>query len=127
VAQRIAFALCAALGGFLLWRMLYPEAGDPKSIEYVLWRHGMNPSMDLDAVFRGMTSDSSRFDLVSGLTKEQLTKKFGYLRDGNSGVGECISYAMLRYGATEAFGLRNSIWIVALKDGKAVELFMCKG
>jgi len=74
-----------------------------------------------------MTSDSSRFDLVSGLTKEQLTKKFGYLRDADSGVGGCISYAMLRYGGNEGFGLRNSIWVVALKDGKVVALVICKG
>jgi hypothetical protein len=126
--KRLAFAVFfGTLGGLLLWRRLYPEAGDPKSIDYVMWRHGLNPGMSLDAVFRGMTSDSSRFDLVSGLTKEQLTRKFGYLRGGDSAVGGCISYAVLRYKGTEGFGLRDSIWVVALKDGKAVGLLICKG
>jgi hypothetical protein len=130
VVIRAAFGLFFGLvGGLLLWRVLYPEAGDPESIEYVMWRHGLNPNMDLDAVFRGMTSDSSRFELVSGLTKEQLTRKFGSLRDRNAwpGVGSCGSNAMIRSGATEAFGLRTSIWVVALKDGKAVALVICKG
>jgi hypothetical protein len=126
--KRFGFAVfLAALGALLLWRRLYPEAGDPKSIEYVMWEHGLNPNMNFDAVFRGMTSDSSRFDVVSGLTKEQLTRKFGYLRGGDSAVGGCISYAEPRYHATEAYGLRNSIWVVALKDNKPLAMFLCKG
>lgn len=113
----VAFIAVCGILGILAWRLLYPEAGDPKSIDYVLWRHGLNPKMDLQAVFRGMTSDPAAFELVRGLSKEQLARKFGVLRGNGRACGT----------QGETYFLGNSIWFVTLENGRPIGLTMCKG
>jgi hypothetical protein len=69
-----------SFGIFVAWVELYPEDQDPKNIEYVLWTHGLNQSMNLDHAIAGMTHDRWPVRLVKGMSKEQLKKRFGNIR-----------------------------------------------
>ncbi len=46
-----------SFGMFVAWIVLYPEDQDPKNIDYVLWKHGLNQNMNLDHAIAGMTHD----------------------------------------------------------------------
>jgi len=76
--------------------------------------------MNLDDALDAMVGDSYAHSdrLVVGLTKDQITKRFGYLRPACSS-----SFPP----GSEAFSLRRSIWMVTFKDGIAVKLNLCKG
>lgn len=78
---------------------------------------------------------------MQGLTKEQLKARFGYIRT----LGEVTPYYQACYftpgvftegnavraeiaaKSEDAFFLRDSPWMVVMKNGKAVELVLCKG
>jgi hypothetical protein len=134
---RITFALffvtvgallsCAA---FLFWLRNYPNADDPKNIDYVLWKHGLNENMNLDAALRAMTHDSSPVQRVAGLSDEELRRRFGYIRtpDSTSHIGGCYSAESLRHPrADKVVSLRDSLWTVTLENGRAVDIVLCKG
>jgi len=114
-------AVAAALACVLFaWVKMYPNGDDPKNIRYVLWAHGLKPSINLDDAVDAMAHDSHAHTrlLVLGLTKEQITRRFGYIRPA------CSSFVP---SGSETFSLRHSIWVVTLKDGIAVDLRLCKG
>jgi len=121
---------------FIEWVKLYPYDYDPKNIEYVLWKHGLNQNMNLDHALGGMTHDSWAVKLVLGKTKGQLTERFGTIRTYDQArpydqycanfpdsVGELGIHAK----GKEVVMLRDSDWLVILDKGKAVDLVLCKG
>jgi hypothetical protein len=84
---RIAFAaFCVGLGvvlslGVLItWVETYPDVVDPKNIDYVLWKHGLNSNMNIDSALVAMSHDVWPVRQVQGLTREQLKNRFGYTR-----------------------------------------------
>lgn len=131
-----ALGVLLSLASFLFWVTAYPEDYDPKNIDYVLWKHGLNENMNLDHAVGGMTHDTWAVRLVSGLTVDQLRSRFGFVRT----LKEARPYDQLCYTQPSAIGqngvhveskdvlfLRNSDWMVILDQGKAVGLVLCKG
>ena len=96
---------------FLYWVTAYPEDYDPKSIGYVLWRHGLNQNMNLDHAVGGMTHDTWAVRFVSGLTVDQLKSRFGFTRT----LSEARPYDQLCYTQGDAIG-ENGVH----PDGKEV-------
>lgn len=128
IAVGVALSGC----GFLFWLTQYPNADDPKNIDYVLWKHGLNANMNLDAALKAMTHDSRPVHRVAGLSKRQLQDRFGYIRSNNETTpcGEpkdLLGIFGAYSGADEAVTLRDSSWVVLLKNGIAVDLHLCKG
>lgn len=140
--RRVVFALFfIAVGVVLVWLGAYPDEGDPRNIQYVLWKNGLNKNMDLDNALFAMVRDVSRERQVQGLTKDQLKARFGYVRT----LAEvtpyyracCFSPGVFSQGdagraeiaakSEDAFFLRDSPWMVVMKNGKAVDLVLCKG
>lgn len=140
--RRVVLALfLLAVGVVLVWLGAYPDEGDPRNIQYVLWKHGLNKNMDLDNALFAMVRDVSRERQVQGLTKDQLKARFGYVRtlaevtpyyracyfspgvfsQGDAGRAEIAAKS------EDAFFLRDSPWMVVMKNGKAVDLVLCKG
>jgi hypothetical protein len=117
---------------FLFWLKAYPNADDPKNIDYELWKHGLNGNMNLDAALRAMTHDHWPVQRVAGLSKKQLQERFGYIRsfDETTPCGhpkDEVERLGGHPGADEVVTLRDSNWMVLLKDGIAVDLRICKG
>ena len=141
--KRIAFALffvvvgvILSLGAFVVWLGTYPDNVDPKNIYYVLWKHGLNNNMNLDHALGAMIGDSRRASQVLGLTEDQLKARFGYVRT----LEEVTPYYRACYStpgggaraekgskSEDAVFLRDSPWMVVMKNRTAVELVLCKG
>jgi len=140
--RRVVFALfIIAVVVVLVWLGAYPDKGDPRNIRYVLWKHGLNKNMDLDDALFAMVGDVRRERQVQGLTKGQLKARFGYVRT----LAEVTSYyracyfspgvftqgdagrAEIAAKSEDAFFLRDSPWMVVMKNGKAADLVLCKG
>lgn len=128
--------MAAASVAVFLWLRIYPEPYDPKNLGYVLWKHGMNRHMDLDAATAGMTHDTWAVNIVKGMTKDELNARFGYIRtlpearpylqlcpSVNGTVGELG----VKPQGKEVVFLRDDAWMVILDNGKAVDLVLCKG
>jgi hypothetical protein len=146
--KRIVFAVFFVAVGVALsfsvlvaWLETYPDDVDPKNIYYELWKHGLNNNMNIDSALGAMSHDVWPVRHVEGLTKDQLKSRFGYIRT----LREVTPYYQACYftpgvftpgnaGRTEvatksedAFFLRDSPWMVVMKNGKAVDLVLCKG
>jgi hypothetical protein len=125
---------------FYTWLGTYPDDVDPKNIYYVLWKHGLNNNMNLDSALAAMSHDVSPAKRVEGLTKDQLKARFGYLRtlvDVTPYYQACyftpgvftlgnVDRAELAAKSEDALFLRDSPWMVVMKNGKAVDLVLCK-
>ena len=114
----------------------YPDNVDPKNIYYVLWKHGLNNNMNLDSALAAMSHDVWPVREVQGLTRDQLKARFGYILS----LQETTPYLQGCYSAPGSAGraetqgdsndvafLRDSPWMVVVKNGKAVDLILCKG
>ena len=140
--KRVLLVIFGALLGLLLsyayfihWVKTYPEGYDPKNIDYVLWKQGLNRNMNLDNAVGAMTHDTWAVRLVKGQSVEELRTRFGFVRTldearpylqlcyNNGSVGERGIHAA---GKKVVF-LRDSAWMVILDEGKAVDLVLCKG
>ena len=123
------------------WLGIYPDDGDPKNLYYVLWKHGLNHSMNLDSALGAMSHDVWPVRRVEGLTKDQLKGRFGYIRTlaevtpyyqacyftpGVFTLGN-VTRAEIAAKSEDAFFLRDSPWMVVMKNGKVVDLVFCKG
>jgi hypothetical protein len=122
VALVVAFSIVVVIVGTLT----YPE-GDPKSIKYVLWKHGLY-RMDLDTASDTMIGDGSREKLVLGKTKAKLREKFGYL----STLSEVSSYLRGCYQdsgwkGTDVLFIRKSPWMIVFNGDEATKLVLIKG
>jgi hypothetical protein len=129
--RRIVFALLFVLVGVLLsfgvlvtWLATYPDDVDPKNIYYVLWKHGLNNNMNIDSALVAMSHDVWSEKRVQGLTTDQLKTRFGDIRT----LEQASPYLRGCQGENKdvAF-LRDSPWMVVMKNGKAVNLILCKG
>jgi hypothetical protein len=123
-------------GLFIGWVKRYPLDYDPKNIEYVLWKHGMNQNMNLDHAVEGMIHDTWAVKLVKGKTKEQLIQQFGNIRTYSQARSydqycatfpETVGQLGVHSRGKEVVMLRDSDWLVILDQGKAVDLVLCKG
>ena len=76
----VAVGVVLSFGVLVVWLGTYPDNVDPKNIYYVLWKHKLNNSMNLDDALRAMIGDTSRLRQVQGLTRDQLKTRFGYIR-----------------------------------------------
>ena len=146
--RQIAFATFFTGAGVMLtllvlyrWLNAYPANVDPKNIYYVLWKHGLNTNINLDSALAAMSHDTWAIRRVEGLTKDELKARFGYIRT----PGEVAPYYQACYFTPgtftpgdadraaiaaeneNAFFLRDSPWMVVMKNGKTVDLVMCKG
>jgi hypothetical protein len=136
----IGVGVILSLGGLITWMGTYPDDTDPKNIYYVLWKHGLNNNMNLDSALAAMSHDVWPRRQVQGLSKEQLQARFGFIRT----LGEVTPYYQACYftpGAftlgnvgraeiaaksEDAFFLRDSPWMVVMKNGRAADLVLCK-
>jgi len=145
--RRITFAAFFAGVGVILtllvfytWLGIYPDDVDPKNI-YVLWKHGLNNNMNLDSALAAMSHDVWPVRRVEGLTKDQLKTRFVYIltlvevtpyyqacyfTPGAFALGN-VGRAEIAAKSEDAFFLRDSPWMVVMKNGKAVDLVLCKG
>lgn len=123
-ASALIVAFCIAV--VIVWTLTYPE-GDPKSIKYVLWKHGLY-RMDFDTASGTMIGDASREKLVLGKTKARLREKFGYL----STLSEASPYLRGCYQDSSWKGkdvlfIRESPWMIVFNGDEATELVLIKG
>lgn len=141
--RRIAFAVffvgvgvILSFGMLGLWLGTYPDDVDPKNIYYVLWKHGLNNNMNLDSALAAMSHDVWPVRRVQGLTKDQLKARFGHIRslqDATPYLQGCYSTpgsagrAETQGNSEDVAFLRDSPWMVVMKNGKAVDLILCKG
>lgn len=141
--RRIAFGLffvavgvMLSFGALVAWMGTYPDNVDRKNIYYVLWKHGLNNNMNLDYALSAMIHDVQRERQVQGLTKDQLKSRFGYIRT----LAEVTPYYRACYStpggagraetqgqSEDAIFRRDSPWMVVMKNGKSVDLILCKG
>ena len=121
--------MCLSFGMFMHWVESYPDDYDPKNIDYVLWTHGLNRNMNLDHAIAGMTHDTFPDRLVKGLTKDQLTSRFGYIRqlqDMSPYYQGCPSAGGHPIEKEVVF-IRDGPWMAIMDKGKAADLILCKG
>jgi hypothetical protein len=137
----VAAGSVLAIGFLTAWMVAYSDDGDPRNIYYVLWKHGLNDSINLDSALAALLREPRRFDMVRGLTKDQLKARYGYVRTLGE-VGPYYEACYLTPGtynpgkdthgealarSEEALFLRNSPWMVTMKNGKVADLGLCKG
>lgn len=132
----ILIGVLLSVGIFLGWVKRYPSDNDPKNIEYVLWKHGLNQNMNLDHAVETMVHDTWAVKLVKGKTKEQLAKQFGEIRTYDQARPydqSCANFPAtvgqlgIHSKGKDMVMLRDSDWVVILDKGKAMDLVLCKG
>jgi hypothetical protein len=137
----IAVGLGVSLGVLAAWLTTYPDDVDPKNVDHVLWKRGLNNNMNLDNALVAMSHDVWPQRRVEGLTKDQLKERFGYVRT----LAEVTPYYQACYFSPQNFTpgdagrsemaakvedavfLRDSPWMVVMKNGRAADLVLCKG
>jgi hypothetical protein len=60
------------------WILMFPSRGDPKNIQYILWKAGIY-RMPIEVAADTMIGDVHPEELVVGKTKAQLQNRFGPL------------------------------------------------
>ena len=108
------------------WETFYYGPYEHKDLRDQSWKLGVYP-LKIDGALETMVVDPHRDTLVLGKTKEQLESKFGYVSSigNNSYVSHC--YNNSSYRGTSALIIRDSNWMVVMKDGRAVKLVLAKG
>lgn len=106
---------------------MFHGPNDTKDLRYQGWRLGIFP-FDLDQATSTMIADAHRDDLVIGKTKEELIRKFGYLTP----LDQASQYIKYCYFNSPYYGklvliLRNSEWMVIMKNDRAEELVLVEG
>ena len=120
----IVGALILSVG---VWESQYHNA-DEKDLRYIGWKLDIFP-MNPDSALGTMVGDGHSADLVLGKTEAALIKKFGYVtplsQADNNYYGFC--YRTSGRPSQPALRLRNSNWMVLMKDGRAKNLVLLKG
>jgi len=108
------------------WQFVVVGADDPRDLRYQAWKLGLY-SLRTDAALNVMISDSHRDSLVVGKTREEIDRRFGSVSPvpGNTYVKHC--YENSPYRGTSVLFIRNSNWMVRMKDGVAAGLVLAKG
>jgi len=115
------------MSGLALWHAIHPEPSDPKGPRYQGWKLGIYP-LDPDIALDAMIADPHRDKLVMGKTKGELAKRFGYV----TSIGEASKHVQLCYADSHLRGkpalvLRDSWWVIAMEDGRAIDMVYEKG
>jgi hypothetical protein len=111
----------------VVWELLYHGPAEPKDLRYMGWKLGIYP-MDPGDALETMVGDTYPDKLVVGKTEAELRKKFGFvtpLERASEYVKYCYNNSDRR--GQEVFMLRNSNWMVVIKNGRAQELVLVKG
>jgi hypothetical protein len=121
-----ALPLLLALG-LAVWQVMYPGPYDDKSLRYRAWKIGI-PLLTQDQGLETMVIDPHRNDLVIGKTEVQLAKRFGYVTPMDH-ASDYVQYCFKNspYWGREAIVLRNSAWMVLMKNSRAYDLVPAKG
>jgi len=131
----ITTGVVLTLAFFRLWIATYPEAGDPKNIAFILWKHGLNNDMNLDIAVSTMTHDAWSEKRVIGLTRTELNARFGFTKtydqvdsylqlcDAPNGTEETNTHPAVH----DVLFLRNQDYMVRMQNGRAIDLVLCKG
>ncbi len=111
----------------LAWELLYHGPDEPKDLRYKGWKLGVYP-MNPDKALETMVGDTYPDKLVVGKTEAELKKKFGYVTP----LERTSEYVKYCYNNSDRRGqdvlmLRNSNWMVVMKNGRAQELVLVKG
>jgi len=106
---------------------MYPGPYDAKSLRYQAWKLGI-PFLTQDQGLETMVVDAHSDSLVIGKTERDLAKRFGYVTLMN----QAPEYYRFCYSTSgrpmqPALMLRNSNWMVLMKDGRAEDLVLLKG
>ena len=111
-----------------LWAATYPQDGDPKNIKYVLWKHRLNPWMNLSVAAETVVHDRNRELLIVGSSKEDLRQRFGYMTATSTRSAYFQKCAALNPKEhDDALYLRQTDLIVFFRDNLAIKQFLCKG
>ncbi len=110
-----------------IWESIYHDA-DKKDLRYIGWKHGIYP-LDPDNALETMVGDGHRDDLVLGKTEIELIKKFGYVTPLSQADDSYYGFCFRTSGrpSQPALRLRNSNWMVLMKNGRAEDLVLLKG
>jgi hypothetical protein len=121
-----AAALIVTVSGLAGWQFLIVGPGDPRDLRYEAWKLGVYP-LRIDYAVGMMIEDPRRDSVVIGKTKEQLVSRFGFVSStpGNDYVRYC--YDNSPYRGKSLLFIRNSNWMVLMKDGVANGLVLAKG
>jgi hypothetical protein len=120
-------AVILALAVVALWAVTYPQDGDPKNIKYVLWKHHLNPWMNLRVAAETVIHDRDRDRLIVGSSKEELRKRFGDMTDPSKRSEYFQNCALYTGERADALYLRQTDLIVIFRDNHAIKEFLCKG
>jgi hypothetical protein len=116
-----------------LWTLAFQDNDDPKNIKYVLWKHHLNPWMNLDDAAYTVVHDSERDQLIVGRSANELRKRFGYMivpATRSPYFQDCAADSPTHgppHRHDGALYLRQTDLIVFLNEGTATETMMCKG
>ena len=125
-AASLAIVVCLSL---LIWSVLYPGPGDPTNLKYLLWKRGLYP-LDPSIALETMIGDRDPNLLIVGKSKEELTRKFGFLtpiEQGPDYYRRAAAARALKAGESNVFLLRRGPWFVVFSEGRASELVLVKG
>jgi hypothetical protein len=124
--KSFAVALIVTVLGLAGWQFLIVGPDDPRDLRYQAWKLGVYP-LRIDDALGLMTGDPHRDSLVIGKTKEQLVSRFGSVSPtpGNDYVKYC--YDNSPYRGKSVLFIRNSNWMVLMKDSVADSLVLAKG
>ena len=119
-------ALIVNVLGLAGWQFLIVGPGDPRDLRYQAWKLGVYP-LRIDDALGTMIGDPHRDSVVIGKTKEQLVSRFGFVSStpGNDYIRYC--YDNSPYRGKSVLFIRNSNWMVLMKDGVADVLVLAKG
>jgi hypothetical protein len=124
---RSLFAAAAIIvAGVAGWQFVIVGADDPRDLRYQAWKLGLYP-LRIDAALNMMINDPHRNTLVVGKTNEELARRFGSVSPvpGNNYIKNCFENSPYR-GSSVLF-IRNSNWMVLMKDRVADGLVLAKG
>jgi hypothetical protein len=115
----------AALGA-IAWAYL-PDEGDPKNLQYILWKHDL-ASIDLDRAVGVIEEDADgKRGLIIGQSKAQLRARFGFLltpHEAGPLLERCVQGSWAE--GKDALFLRRSNMIVVFENGVATETDILK-
>jgi hypothetical protein len=124
---RVVFYVALAIGSIIAaWQMTYSDNQDPKNIHYVAWKYNLSP-MDPMRALATMTHDRWPDRLVLGKSPEGLAERFGFTRTTAQVSPYLRDYCAAARPRADVLFLNNSDYMVVMKNGKAVELVLCKG
>jgi len=120
----IVFVVVDFFGG---WALTYPSSGDPRNMQYVLWKAGLY-KVSLEQATTAMIGDRNRNKLVLNKTKEDLRDKFGSLlspADASPYLRGCYENSSWKDKGVLFIG--QSPWMVVFDDDRATNLVLIKG